>query len=153
MTLDIDTATQGRRQFILGTLMSTMSMQVAKADSRDLLTYLDKISPERAFKEAASGELILIDIRRPEEWVQTGSGQGAHRLDMRRNDFVSVLDTLVQADRTKPIAIICARGMRSARVSTALRRIGFSNIIDVPEGMLGSNAGPGWLERALPVDR
>lgn len=32
-----------------------------------------------------------------------------------------------------------------------LRAAGFTQIIDVPEGMLGSGAGPGWLKRGLPV--
>ena len=32
-----------------------------------------------------------------------------------------------------------------------LREAGFTNIIDVPEGMLGSGAGPGWLKSGLPL--
>jgi len=41
--------------------------------------------------------------------------------------------------------------VRSARVSNQLIAAGFTYIIDVPEGMLGSAAGPGWLERGLPL--
>ena len=32
-----------------------------------------------------------------------------------------------------------------------LSEAGFTQIIDVPEGMLGSAAGPGWLALDLPV--
>ena len=32
-----------------------------------------------------------------------------------------------------------------------MTKAGFSNIIDVPEGMLGSAAGPGWLAADLPT--
>jgi rhodanese-related sulfurtransferase len=43
--------------------------------------------------------------------------------------------------------------VRSSRLSRTLRDAGYSNVIDVPEGMLGSYAGPGWLERGLPLSK
>ena len=98
-------------------------------------------------------EIILLDIRRPDEWEKTGSGKGTHRLDMRRNDFIAVLDKLVKGNRSMPVALICARGVRSNLMSQRLSNAGYTNIIDVPEGMLGSKAGPGWIKRKLPLDR
>lgn len=109
------------------------------------------LSPDQAHAQAVAGQITLIDIRRPDEWARTGSGEGAVRLDLRRDDFVSVLTTLVSGDLDAPIALICARGVRSARTTNQLVAAGFTNIIDVPEGMLGSAAGPGWLERGLPL--
>jgi rhodanese-related sulfurtransferase len=109
------------------------------------------LTAPQAFSQAASGKIILIDIRTPKEWAETGSGTGAKRLDMRRPDFVSELDKILGGDKSKPVALICARGVRSSRLSRALREGGYTNIIDVPEGMLGSYAGPGWLERGLPI--
>lgn len=111
-----------------------------------------ELTPDEAFTKASSGEITLIDIRRPDEWAKTGSAAGAARLDMRREDFIPALDALVQGDRSAPIALICARGVRSDRMSRFLSEAGFTRIIDVPEGMLGSGAGPGWLRRGLPVD-
>jgi rhodanese-related sulfurtransferase len=111
------------------------------------------LSAPDAYSKARAGKIVLVDIRTPEEWAETGSGAGAKRLDMRRDDFVSALDKLLGGDRSKPVALICARGVRSSRLSRVLRESGFTNIIDVPEGMLGSYAGPGWLERGLPVSR
>lgn len=113
----------------------------------------DTIDPPTAHKLAVSGEITLVDIRRPDEWDKTGSGQGAQRLDMRRKDFITALDGLVSGDRTRPVALICARGVRSNRMSEKLKLAGYTNIIDVPEGMLGSKAGPGWIKRALPLIR
>ena len=46
---------------------------------------------------------------------------------------------------------MCARGVRSRRLTARLTEAGFTNIIDVPEGMLGSSAGPGWLKNDLPT--
>ncbi len=111
------------------------------------------LTATEAFAKAATGKITLIDIRTPEEWAETGSGAGAKRLDLRRNDFAAALDKILGGDKSKPVALICARGVRSSRLSRVLREAGYSNIIDVPEGMLGSYAGPGWLERGLPVTR
>jgi rhodanese-related sulfurtransferase len=134
-----------RRRFAAG--IFALAASPAPANAKTIL------SATEAFAKAATGKITLIDIRTPEEWAETGSGVGAQRLDMRRDDFVSALEKLLGGDRTKPVALICARGVRSSRLSRTLREGGYTNIIDVPEGMLGSYAGPGWLERGLPVSR
>ena len=104
-----------------------------------------------AHAQAAAGRVILVDIRTPREWRATGIGQGAVPIDMRRDDFVQALQRVAGPDRNVRIALICARGVRSARMSLRLSAAGFTNIIDVPEGMLGSRAGPGWVRSGLPV--
>ncbi len=134
-----------RRQFLVAALAATA--QIEHLQAAEILT------ATQAFAKAATGKITLIDIRTPEEWVETGSGAGARRLDMRRDDFVDALDKILGGDKSRPVALICARGVRSSRLSRALRKGGYTNIIDVPEGMLGSYAGPGWLARGLPVTR
>ena len=106
-----------------------------------------------AFQAAAAGKLLLIDIRRPDEWQASGSAAPAQRLDMRRKDFTPALLALAGGDRNAPIAVICARGVRSARLAARLRDAGFTDVSDVAEGMFGSAAGPGWIARGLPVTR
>lgn len=108
------------------------------------------LSVQDAHKAALSGAVILVDIRRPDEWARTGVGQGAVPLDMRRADFVAALHELAPG-LNAPIALICARGVRSRAMTERLKQAGFTNIIDVPDGMLGSGAGPGWLKAGLPV--
>ena len=113
--------------------------------------YGDHLDAAEAHRAASRGDILLIDIRPPEEWEATGVGEGARTLDMRRPDFVEMLDVFTDGDRSRPVALICARGVRSARLSKALSSAGFTRIIDVPEGMIGSFSGPGWLKRGLPV--
>lgn len=125
----------------------------AQAQSIKVPTKGGDLTPPQAHALARGSKIVLLDIRRPDEWASTGSGQGAHRLDMRRKDFVTVLDGLVAGDKSKPVALICARGVRSNRMSQRLKNAGFTNIIDVPEGMLGSRSGPGWIKRKLPLNR
>ncbi|WP_107496596.1 rhodanese-like domain-containing protein [Thalassobius sp. I31.1] len=110
------------------------------------------ISPVEAHALAGRGEITLVDIRRPDEWRTTGIGEGAWGIDMRDEDFIAQLEGLVDYQRDAPVALICARGVRSNRMSQRLLDAGFTNIIDVPEGMLGSSSGPGWLSRGLPTE-
>lgn len=111
----------------------------------------DELSPPEVLEAMQAGQILLVDIRRPDEWDRTGIAEGAAPLDMRRDDFLRALEALVDGDVNRPIALICARGVRSDRLSARLTATGFTRIIDVPEGMLGSPAGPGWIARGLPL--
>lgn len=103
-----------------------------------------------AYQRAQTGEILLIDIRRPEEWAATGIPAGAVAIDMRRGDFTEAL-AAARGESAAPVALICARGVRSRRLTNRLNDAGIGPVIDVPEGMLGSFAGPGWLAAELPV--
>jgi rhodanese-related sulfurtransferase len=92
-----------------------------------------------------------VDIRRPDEWAATGVPENALLLDLRQDNFSGALLAHLQGDMRRPVALICARGVRSAQVAADLRQIGFSRVLDVPEGMLGSGAGVGWIEQGLPL--
>jgi rhodanese-related sulfurtransferase len=118
---------------------------IAAEVGKDALSTLD------AHAQALAGTITLIDIRRPDEWARTGVPEGGVALDMRRDDFIEALLAEVSGAKDAPIALICARGVRSRGMSQRLKQAGFTQIIDVPEGMLGSGAGPGWIKRGLPV--
>lgn len=109
------------------------------------------LSVADAFAQAEAGQVYLIDIRRPDEWDRTGVAAPAIPLDMRRDDFETVLQAIFDEKGARPVALICARGVRSDRMNTRLQDAGFGNIIDVPEGMLGSGAGPGYIAEGLPL--
>ncbi len=110
------------------------------------------MTPDEAFAAAATGDILLVDIRRPDEWERTGLPEHAVPFDMREDAFLeNVLGA--RASDSQPVALICARGVRSARLARRLDVAGVGPIIDVPEGLLGSSDGPGWLERGLPIRR
>ncbi len=104
-----------------------------------------EIDAAQAQQLAEAGQITLVDIRRPDEWADTGTGAGALPIDMRDTDFVAQLTVAVDGNRDAPIALICARGVRSARLANELSAAGFTQIINVPEGMTG------WVARGLPV--
>jgi rhodanese-related sulfurtransferase len=148
-----------RRALIGGGAVALVGAIFAATEGRNLYyralseTVSDQIDVSTAHDLAARGEILLIDIRRPDEWAATGSPASAHRLDMRRDDFTQALLELTGGARDVPIALICMRGVRSSRLTNRLTEAGFTRVIDVPEGMLGSGAGPGWISRGLPVTR
>ncbi|MCF6232731.1 MAG: rhodanese-like domain-containing protein [Rhodobacteraceae bacterium] len=109
------------------------------------------MKPTAAYVAAQKGEIILIDIRRPDEWAETNVAEGAVGLDMRDKDFVSTLVSLRQANPDLPIALICRTGARTEYVTTTLAAQGFSGLVDVSEGMVGGRNGPGWLKVGLPT--
>ena len=111
----------------------------------------DDLTAQQALTALRAGRITMVDVRRPDEWARTGVAEGALPIDMRRKDFVDALLAQIGGDTSTPIAVICARGDRSARLAKQLRKAGFTQLIDVPEGMLGSGAGPGWVKRGLPV--
>lgn len=104
-----------------------------------------------AYDAAGKGDIILVDIRTPEEWAETGIGEGAIALDMRSDNFVPALVKLRQANPDTPIAMICRTGNRSGYATNALTAQGFPGLVDVHEGMAGGPNGPGWLKTGLPI--
>lgn len=111
-------------------------------------------APE-ALAAAQSGAVTLIDIRRPSEWRETGlpvEALGVTMHDPRGpQGFLDAVLTAVDGDRSKPIALICARGVRTKWAQRFLRANGFETVVDVSEGMAGRGAAPGWLKRGLPT--
>ena len=116
------------------------------------------IDAPRAFDLAKSGELVIVDVRTIEEWTQTGVPQGAREVPLlpewgvANPTFIDDVLAAVGNDKSTPIALICARGNRSAYAQGLLERSGFQTVYSISEGMLGSEHGPGWLNRDLPVE-
>lgn len=115
------------------------------------------MSPPDALAAARTGERLLIDLRTPREWRETGVPAPARLIDYNATGggdaFAQAVLDLVDGDKGRPVAVICATGGRSARAWQNLKDAGFSNVQDVSEGMLGGRNGPGWLARTLPTRR
>lgn len=114
-----------------------------------------RLSAERALEQARAGDLTIIDIRRPDEWAETGLPENAERATIRsprgNRGFLARIAEITGGDKSAPIGLICARGVRSHHAAKLLRQRGFSNIYDINEGMLGNARGSGWLQQGLPT--
>ncbi len=106
-----------------------------------------------AFEKAKAGEILLVDIRTPEEWKSTGVPTAAHAITMHQkpDEFLSKLREAAGGDDTRTIAIICRTGSRSTALAEPLTRAGFPNVVNVVEGVVGGPRGTGWIRRGLPL--
>jgi rhodanese-related sulfurtransferase len=115
-----------------------------------------EMSAPQALEAVLAGKATLIDIRTPPEWKQTGVAQGATLINMIHprgaQGFLDEVLAKVGGDRTAPLVLICRTGNRTAQVQRFLQTQGFTQVHHVPEGMVGSRAGPGWLVRRLPTE-
>lgn len=114
------------------------------------------ISAEEALAMARTGRVILIDIRTPDEWRQTGVPAGAQRANASDPQgpaaFLQNILDIVGDQRAQPIAIICRTGNRTTKARAYLMSKGFTEVYNVKEGVAGSDAGDGWLKRGLPTE-
>ncbi len=111
------------------------------------------MSPADAYEKAKKGEIVLVDVRTPGEWKQSGLPAGAHAITMSQNnqDFIKQLDAALSGDRSKPLAIICRTGNRTGSLVGPLEKAGYKRVINVAEGMAGGRHGQGWVRAGLPV--
>ena len=141
---------------MMRSLMMAMAAWLVMAGTA-LAAEVKAISAPDALQAVKKGEVVLVDIRQPEEWKQTGVPEGAKLIPMRHPDggagFIRDLLAATNGDRNAPIALICRTGNRSGATAKALSEAGFTHILDVSEGMGGSGSGPGWIKRDLPMVR
>lgn len=114
-------------------------------------TALPSLTVREAHDGAKAGRLVLVDIRTPEEWADTGVPQGAIKLDMTGSAFEVRLAALRLENPGKPIALICRTGSRTSILQRKLAGRGWRDLIDVRGGMLGTPKDTGWLAEKLPV--
>jgi rhodanese-related sulfurtransferase len=114
-----------------------------------------RLTADEAHSRAQRRELLIIDVRTPAEWRQTGIPIGASTADITSaaglSAFVTAVTAAAAGDRNRPIAVICRSGNRSTKAREVLLANGFTTVFNIKEGMAGSGFGPGWLNRGLPV--
>lgn len=91
---------------------------------------------------------LLIDVRTPEEWTQTGVPVTAHTVSLEDPDFLSTIERLTKGDEDRRIAVICRSGNRSAEARDRLLDAGYTNVTSIEGGVSGTD---GWIDADLPV--
>jgi rhodanese-related sulfurtransferase len=109
---------------------------------------VQQMSVEQAHEASRSGKMVLVDIRTPREWRDSGIPATAVAMDMTGTTFLRDLRALRDADPQRTLGLICASGGRSRYLAALLVANGIRDIVDVTAGM---HTGSGWLARGLPV--
>lgn len=111
---------------------------VAELDNASLQALIDQGVP-------------VVDIRRKDEWQQTGIVEGSHLLtffdEKGRYDVAAWLSELQEiAPAGEPVILVCAHGVRSANVAKLLdRKLGYSQVHNVTRGIAE------WIGKDQPV--
>jgi rhodanese-related sulfurtransferase len=79
--------------------------------------------------ESQSGEVVLLDVREPEE-LEQACVEGVIHIPM--NEIPARLDEL---DRAKTITVMCHGGVRSMRVAAFLMAQGFDRVFNLRGGI------------------
>lgn len=93
----------------------------------------------------------IIDVRRSEEWQETGIVPGsilvtAFDADGRVNpDFLRSVQQQTHPDQ--PLLLICRTGNRSAKIGALLQQAGYSQLYNVAGGITA------WRSENLPLER
>lgn len=98
--------------------------------------------PENLTLAALSGDalaqddsVLLVDIRRPEEWQQTGVIDGALLITYAdRDSFLAALRPHLQDGQS--LALICRTGNRTSRATRQIAEAVEAPVIDVAGGMV-----------------
>jgi rhodanese-related sulfurtransferase len=73
---------------------------------------------------------LLVDVREPAE-VETGMLRGSINIPL-----AGFPDACGRLDRSRPVALVCRSGGRSARAAEALVAAGFADVVNLTGGML-----------------
>ncbi|MDJ0739856.1 MAG: rhodanese-like domain-containing protein [Gammaproteobacteria bacterium] len=122
------------------------SLLVLAACSSPPYTNVDNAGLQRLLDEGAA----LVDVRRAEEWRQTGVVAGSDRLtfvDASGRLEPGFLDTLTERyDPNEPLVLICRTGNRTDMLAWHLaENMGYTRVYNVRDGITE------WIRRGLPV--
>ncbi|HRE07530.1 MAG TPA: rhodanese-like domain-containing protein, partial [Opitutaceae bacterium] len=126
------------RWFALGTLLFAACFSAVRAAE------VPAISPAEAAKRVAAGTAVLVDVREPSEWAESGVAEPAALLPS--SDFKgdrTLWKPFLEKQAGKEVILYCRSGRRSAQVAEKL----------ATEGVKVANAGgfKDWQAAGLPV--
>ena len=96
--------------------------------------------------------VTIIDIRRPEEWKQTGVIDGSKKLTFvdkggrLKPDFLPTFTGAISKEQ--PVILICRTGNRTSTLARHLsKELGYTNIYNVKNGITS------WMRDGRPVTK
>jgi rhodanese-related sulfurtransferase len=127
---------------------ATSSSSKTSAGAASLYTNINNTELAKLLED----KVTLVDIRRPEEWQQTGVVPGSNMITLFTSrggvnpDFVSQLQKVSSPD--KAVILICRTGNRTRAGSTMLvKQLGYKNVYNVTRGITG------WIGDKREVSR
>ncbi len=124
--------------------ISTTLLSLIASATIALAADVQKISPADAAKLVADGKAVLVDVREPMEWAETGVAAPAVLLAKSDFDGAQKLwKPFIEKNAGKEIILYCRSGKRASVVAAALAE----------KGLNVATAGglQDWIAASLPV--
>ncbi|MBN2906472.1 MAG: rhodanese-like domain-containing protein [Rhodobacteraceae bacterium] len=111
--------------------------------------HIEQISAKEAAARAATGEMVLVDVRSNAEVARFGKATNAlhielpyirHKANRTGPHFEAALDP------AKPIAIYCENGARSLMAARIMKKLGYEQVYNM-------GAFREWMNAKLPVEK
>ncbi len=121
---------------LLGVLLLTSTVALAAE--------VPKVTPEEATRRVSQGKAVLVDVREPAEWAETGVAAPAILLPMSDfNGQQKLWKPFLENNRGKELILYCRSGRRSGAVAEKLAE----------QGRQVANAGAfsDWKASGLPT--
>lgn len=96
---------------------------------------------ERFSKYLSNNNVQLVDVRTPEEFAE-GHIAGSRNINVFDKDFIDEAEKTL--DKSKPVAVYCRSGKRSADAAQKLAENGFT-VTNLEGGIIA------WKEKSQPV--
>ena len=101
---------------------------------RDLLAdakrAISEIDTEEAARRIAGGGTVVLDVREPDEFEQ---GTLAGVVHIPRGHLEAQVETRI-VDKTAPVIVYCAGGVRSAFAAKTLQELGYQDVVSMAGG-------------------
>ncbi len=98
------------------------------------------VSAVEAKEILEGGRAVLVDVREPFEWAQ------AHVPGAVHIPLMQVPARAAELPRDRTLLLFCRSGNRSAYAANVLRAMGFADVLNVEDGILG------WHQAGLPLE-
>ena len=100
-----------------------------------------EISPEKAAKMMKQKNVVVLDVRTEDEFVQ-GHIKGAHNHDVLEDSFIKDVSSM---KKNKTYIVYCLSGARSARAVQQMKDAGFTKVYNVTGGVRS------WVDKGMPI--
>ncbi|MFZ9422184.1 MAG: ThiF family adenylyltransferase, partial [Ilumatobacteraceae bacterium] len=116
------------------------------ATFRDLLSaakaQITEVDTAAAADKIAAGNVVVLDVREPDEFEQGALPEVVH---IPRGHLEAQVETRI-IDKSTPVVVYCAGGVRSAFAAKTLQELGYSNVVSMAGGFgKWKDEGRAWL--------
>ena len=103
------------------------------------------ISPKEAHEMQQNGEIIIIDVRQPDEWQKNGMPKGAYGVGLSSTDFIGAVEKIAAQHKGCRLALTCQSGMRTKAAIKTLDSHGMKDLYQIKGGLMA------WNRQGLPL--